>query len=394
MSKDPIKRVRLQDGRTRWRFVIDIGPKPDGRRDQRTFTYDTKKEAIAERAKVLADKARGSYIRPDDALTLEQAAKQWLAGKRKIRPGTRRTYADALARATSPLGAVPIQKLTKAQLDHLVTVLLASGRRVSNRHSKALSPRSVNLTLMLVTAVLDDQMRQGNLARNVAKLVDRVEDPKDEMVTWTAQQAAAFLASVAGHRLYAAWNLSLYGLRRSEVLGLRWSDVDLVGRTLTIRNCRTAIGGSVVEGPPKTRRSKRTLPLDDGLVAALDALALAQRDEHDRAFGAYRATCALCGGVHLVADELGHPYLPQTYSDLFERLARAAKLPAIRLHDTRHTCGTLMHLRGVPAAVISAWLGHSSAAFTMATYVHSQDEALTNAGQTLRDALNGETPVR
>lgn len=375
--KDPIRRIVLADGRTRYRFVIDVGRKPDGRRDQRTHTYDTKRQAQTERAKILADRSRGSYIKPDTELTLGRAAQLWLAGKRKIRPGTRRTYTDALDRATRLFGSVPIQQLSKAQLDHLVTTLLVSGRRVSNRRSQALSPRSVNLTLMLVSAVLDDQQRQGNLARNVARLVDRVEHERGEMATWTAQQAAVFLSSVAGDRLSAAWNLSLYGLRRSEVLGLRWSDVDLVGRALSIRNCRTAVGGSVVEGPPKTRRSRRTLPLDDHLVAALDGLALAQRE---------RPACPLCGEPHLVADELGRPYLPQTYSDLFERKALAAGLPAIRLHDTRHTCGTLMHLRGVPAAVISAWLGHSSAAFTMATYVHSQDQALADAGQTLREA--------
>jgi Phage integrase family len=77
-----------------------------------------------------------------------------------------------------------------------------------------------------------------------------------------------------------------------------------------------------------------------------------------------------------VVDELGHPYRPEGYSDRFRSLAKAARLPAIRLHDARHTCGTLMHLRGVPTAVISKWLGHAIASFTMATYVHSQDDAL------------------
>ena len=88
-----------------------------------------------------------------------------------------------------------------------------------------------------------------------------------------------------------------------------------------------------------------------------------------------------------MVDELGHPYRPEGYSDRFRSLAKAARLPAIRLHDARHTCGTLMHLRGVPTAVISKWLGHATASFTMATYVHSQDDALAAAGAMYATAI-------
>jgi Phage integrase family len=86
--------------------------------------------------------------------------------------------------------------------------------------------------------------------------------------------------------------------------------------------------------------------------------------------------CGDCGGADVVADQLGEPYRPEWFSDRFRDLSKAAGLPIIRLHDARHTCGTLMHLRGVPAAVISKWLGHATASFTMAAYVHSQDDAL------------------
>jgi integrase len=86
-------------------------------------------------------------------------------------------------------------------------------------------------------------------------------------------------------------------------------------------------------------------------------------------------------------DELGRPVKPESYGDQFAKLAKKAGLPVIRLHDARHTCGTLMHLRGVPTAVISKWLGHATASFTMGVYVHSQDDALTAAGQTLASAF-------
>ena len=100
-------------------------------------------------------------------------------------------------------------------------------------------------------------------SRNVAKLVERPEHSKHEMRTWTAGQAGAFLDAVADHRLSAAWQLSLYGLRRGEVLGLCWSDIDFQTKTITIQRARVEVtGAGVVEVGPKTERGKRTLPMD------------------------------------------------------------------------------------------------------------------------------------
>lgn len=391
---DPIKRVELADGKVRYRFVIDVGRKPDGKRDQRTFTYDTLKEARAERAAIIAARAQGTYVRPSKTIVSE-TIDAWLEGKRNIGDGTRRTYTDALKHAKAHIGHLETQQVTKANLDTMVTKLLASGRRVGNVRTTKLSPRSVNLMLILLTAVFESAVKQGHLGRNVVKLVERPSQTPTEMGTWTADSAAAFLESVADERLHGAWQFSLYGLRRGEVLGLRWSDVDLVAKTITIRWNRVSVAGEIVEKEPKTARSKRTLPLDDDLVDALTVLQLRQRDEREEAGEAYAAPCRLvdpktgerCAGNHVVVDELGHTYRPEWYGDRFEALGKKAGLPAIRLHDARHTCGTLMHLRGVPTAVISAWLGHASAAFTLATYVHSQETELAGAGETLRQAF-------
>jgi integrase len=193
---------------------------------------------------------------------------------------------------------------------------------------------------------------------------------------------------VAQERLSATWQLSLYGLRRGEVLGLCWSDIDLQAKMITIQRARFEVTGSgVVEVGPKTERGERTLPMDDVLAAALRSLKARQAQERLEAREAYFPGCGDCSGAHVVVDELGHPYRPEWYSDQFRNLAKSAGLPAIRLHAARHTCGTLMHLRGVPTAVISKWLGHATAAFTMATYGHSQDEALAAAGAMYATAI-------
>lgn len=386
---DPIHKTTLADGRVRYWFRIDTGTGPDGRRVQTRFTYDSLKEARAERAKIIAAKATGTYVAPTK-VTVGETIDNWLAGRRNLRPTTKLTYTDTLQHSKDHLGHLQMQKVTKADVDAMVTKLLAGGRRKATHKAKTLSARTVNAALDKLSAVFEDALKQGIIGRNVVKLVDRPNQTKKEMQTWTAEQAAAFLNHTAESRLAAAWMLSLYGLRRGEVLGLRWSDIDLAKKTLTVRWCRLAMGYEVVEGEPKTERGKRTLPLDDGLVAALTDLQLKQREEAEKAGVAYSDGCSICGGHHVVVDELGQPYHPEWYGRRFTTEVKASGLPEIRLHDVRHTCGTLMHLRGVKTAVISKWLGHASAAFTMATYVHSQDDALAEAAQTLAQAITSE----
>jgi integrase len=141
--------------------------------------------------------------------------------------------------------------------------------------------------------------------------------------------------------------LSLYGLRRGEVLGLRWSDIDLKARTLTVNQARVLVDCKVRIEPPKSRNGKRTLPLDDWVVAALMELRKRQARESETAGHAYRAGLEAldwytAGDEYVVTDELGIPLYPEFYSDEFARLLKGAGLPKIGLHDSRHTTLSLM----------------------------------------------------
>lgn len=407
-SSDPIKKVTLPSGAVRFRFIIDVGTKvktdKDGKpviaasgkpvmvRDQRRFSFRTRKEAVERRANMLSDKSRGTLVAANK-MTLGYHLEQWLAGKRRLRRRTISSYRDSLKPVVEELGALELQKLSKAHVDRLVEKLLTSGRRVNSKGAP-LAATTVARTITVLATALDDAMRQGLILRNVARLVEKPTGTKKEMRTWTAEQATQFLAFTAADRMSLAWKLSMYGLRRGEVLGLRWCDIDLMNKSLTIRKTRGMLDGKATEDEPKSERSKRTLPLDDDMVAGFATLQLLQREEAEKAGDAY-GRCPDCAELHVVVDELGDPVHPEAYSDKFEVQVRKAKLPTIRLHDTRHTCGTLMHLRHVPTAVISAWLGHASASFTMKTYVHSQDDALRAAGATLTGAFKPqEVPER
>ena len=174
------------------------------------------------------------------------------------------------------------------------------------------------------------------------------------------------------------WYLALSGLRRSEIAGLRWEDVDLGAGTITVMRNRVQAGaGNVVEGAPKTRSSRRTLPLDDGLVSVLRRASVRYAQER-LALGAAHADSG-----YVAVNEAGEPYTPDTLTRMWHRLTKAAGVHPIRLHDARHSCGTALHLRGVPLAVIAKWLGHADASITARLYTHSQDEALADSGKTL-----------
>lgn len=188
------------------------------------------------------------------------------------------------------------------------------------------------------------------------------------------------LKYVYGHRLGHAWHLALTGLRRGELGRLRWSDVDLDEGTLTISpgHNRVSVRGQAMDSDPKTDRSERSLPLTPEMAAALRRALTIQKAERLKLGPDYGS------GDYVVCDEAGHPYHPDTLSDYWRSLCAAAKVPHIRLHDARHTCGTLLHLQGQPVGVITLWLGHADPAFTLRTYVHPTDDALKGAAAALQ----------
>jgi integrase len=227
-------------------------------------------------------------------------------------------------------------------------------------------------------ALLDYGVECRELSRDVAAGMKKVPRARREMATYTPEEINAVLRAADADRNGHLWYLALSGLRRGELAGLRWSDIDVAAGTLTIARNRVQAGaGNVVENAPKTLSSCRTLPLDEGLVGVLK-----------RASARYAQEKLALGEAHtdsgyVAVNEAGEPYTPDTLTRIWRTLACSAGVRPIRLHDARHSCGTALHLRGVPLAVIAKWLGHADAETTARIYTHSQDAALVAAGQTL-----------
>ncbi|OBF93067.1 recombinase [Mycobacterium sp. 852014-52450_SCH5900713] len=235
--------------------------------------------------------------------------------------------------------------------------------------------------------VVQSYVDQGVLARNVVALVDRPkdrdaddadgqDDDSDAERAWSLAEAETFRAAVADDRLFGLWLCSLYGMRRSEVVGLRWSAINLDTGMLSVRRGRVVVGGQAVEGDPKSKRSRRNLPLPADVVAALRALKTAQKRE------------AMALGVRWSDDRLvavredGTPVRPEWYSDTFQRLRERAGLRHITLHELRHTSVSLMFDRGVAPHVVAAWHGHSPEV-ALRIYTHVKAAELQAAGSAL-----------
>ena len=181
---------------------------------------------------------------------------------------------------------------------------------------------------------------------------------------WSATELRAFLDATTADRLHIGFVLAATsGLRRSELLGLRWDDVDFDVGALAVQRARVAAGYEVFEGTPKSGRG-RVVRIPDGTVTALRKHRAAQLAGRlawgpDWIDSGYVLTC-----------EDGEPLHPHSLTDAFERKVRALSVPAIRFHDLRHTCATLLLQAEVHPKVVQEMLGHSSIAITLDIYSH------------------------
>lgn len=351
--------------RNRYYAVIYEGLDPiTGKEQRRWHPAGTNKAAATKLAKRLAADVEG---RDDDTRSLTFGAyltTQWLPGKKiTLAESTWHGYRRKIERhILLALGPVPIRRLKVTQLK----ALYKSKLHPTDPDLKALAPKTVLEIHLIIRGALSDAVRRGMLNRNVATVAHapRLRSiPKHEAQAWTAAQLQAFLRAAAGHRFFAAlWVAACTGVRRSELLGLRWGDVDLEAATISINRGLVAIGYELHESRGKTTNSRRCINLGPTTVDVLAGWRAWQSAEQ-RA-----ARTKVSGYVFTSAD--GGPIHPHSISQTFERISRRAGLPIIRFHDLRHTHATLAIKDQVPVKVVSERLGHATPAFTIDTYQH------------------------
>lgn len=380
-----IKRRELPSGAVRYEVIADVTR--DGKRHQTRKRFAKLQDAKDHLATVQGDVVRGVHVRRS-VLTVEQAVDAWLSGQR-LRPKTRSAYVTALRPVVDALGDKPVQKVTKSDIETVVRSLVegtsamgtwnAPKKLKGKKIRAAWAATSINPMLARLRSVWQDLVDQGVVSRNMPALVRPLPTTKPEMHPMVVEQVEALFAHIKGKRLELFVHLALMGLRRGEIAGLRWSAIDLDSTppTLTVSLNRVAVAGGTSEADPKTEAGRRELPIPDELLPLVRRARKRSREEQIAAGSKW------IGQGHVIADECGNPYHPDTLYKYWKRILKDAKLPHVRLHDARHSCATLMHQRGVPLAVIAAWLGHTDASFTLRTYAHSTPSALADAATTL-----------
>jgi integrase len=346
------------------------------RRRETKAGFATQKECEQAMNKLLVKVEEQVYQPPTKASVREYLTKEWLpAVKATIRPTTYRSYEQHVMCHICPhIGSVKLAKLTGSQVNHLYAKLAETGKKDGKTGLSALTIHHVHTCLH---KACKDAVRWGRLPKNP---VDAADPPstrgqaKREMKTWSAKQLKAFLDSTSDRRLASLWRvLAMTGMRRGEICGLRWEDLDLEKGRLSVRRALIPHEDGVIVSEPKTARGRRQVALDEVTIGAFKAQAAQQIADRENADVAWDET-----GYVFTRDD-GRPLHPQSVSRAFERAIAAAKLPRIRLHDLRHTHATMALAAGIHPKVVSERLGHATVSITLDTYSHAipalQEEA-------------------
>ena len=363
----PERGVSKDQKRGTWMFACDA-PGAGGKRRQvrrRGFTSMEKANAAvrAFRQEVGADRVPAPAV---DSVTA--FAKSWVMAlpTEGVEPATVKHYHEAVTRLLPTIGTVKLQELTALDLDRAYAALLDLGR----------AARTVRASHVAAKKMLTEAVRVRKVGCNVAT---DARPPRAKAARaksfkiWTYPETVRFLAAVEGNEHHAAYAVAAHtGLRRGELVALRWDAVDLDDATVTVeRSIGKGLDG-LHDKQPKSDAGRRVVEVDEELVDLLRRHRQAQR-ERRLAFGpGWRDEHGLV--FVEIAGEAIHPdRLSKKWSDLARRQAKPLGLSPIRLHDLRHSHATALLAAGVRADVVSARLGHSSVAFTLSTYAHRSE---------------------
>jgi integrase len=351
-----------------WTVILNLGRDPTtGKRRQQWVTVQGGKRVAEKKlAELLHQLDTGDYIKPDK-VTLGSFLARWLQDYAwpNLSAETAQAY-EIMARShlIPALGNIQLQQLTPARLQAYYTEKLTSGRRDGNG---GLSPRTVRHHHRLLHVALGSAVKLQLVQRNVADSVDAPKFRPKEMQTFDEEGMLSFLESVRDTEYHSVFYTALFtGMRRSELLALRWSDVDLDFGVISInRSLHHLADKSFVFQPPKTVKSRRQVPLSPSTSIVLRKHRDDQRSE--RLLMGHPATENDLVFCHVDRS----PLLPHSVSQAWRRLAKQAGFPDIRLHDARHTHATLMLEQGVNWKIISERLGPGSVAMTLDLYAHA-----------------------
>lgn len=364
---------RASDGR--WVGVLDLGWH-DGKRKRRTVYGATRAEVVKELTALRRAQEKGLDLlaRPR---TLSEWLDEWLTEIKTgdgTRPTTLARYRGVVEKQLKPgLGKLRLDKLAPRDVQRFLASL-----------GDDLSAATVTKVHGVLRVALSDAERLDLVTRNVAKSVRPPSIREPERRSLDVEEARRFLDVASGDRLECVFVLGLtLGLRRGEVLGLRWRDVDMAARTLQVVQALQRAEGQLMLVAPKTKRSRRLLPLPETAVVALERHRVRQVAERLKA-GAIWTDSGL-----VFTSTVGTPMEPRNVNRRFDELRARAGLPWLRLHDLRHGCATFLLAQGVEPRTVMEVLGHSTYRLTMDLYGHALPDRMRAAAEVMDRAVGG-----
>ena len=359
-----------RDGRQRWELRWNVAdPTTDGRKEIYETFFGGAKDAdkrLRERQAEIDREGKGFVLPVKE--TVSGYLSGWLKGKSKdIRPSTAESYGRMIRCHIVPaIGALPLADLTPAAVQKMIDDMRSGG----GPEERAASPRTCAYVRTVLRIALQDAVRLRQLPSNP---VDNSRAPKQaprQVTAFTVDQGETLFERAASTRLAPLFRFAFYsGLRRGEVLGLRWADVDLATGGVAVRRSRVVVGGKGIAQDPKTAAGVRAVALP---APAVDAL---------RSQWALRARDKLAAGERwregdwVFATETGGALNPNNVSRDFRRLRDAAGLPPLPFHALRHSAVSVQLAAGVPLEIVSKKIGHKRVGLTADTYGHLLPEA-------------------
>ncbi len=379
----------VQRGET-WSYVIrEVDPATGRTKPVWRGGFRTQAEAKTRRAEAIAAMAKGSYVSRQN-ITVAEYLRVWIDGHEvELKPSTARSYRSKIEVHLIPaIGHEKVQSLSPSRLSAVFKTMLNEGGRgaVHGRGGTPLSPRTVEFARAVLRKAMGDAIVDRVIDVNPVTGSKRPKPIKPQHTTWTADQVRSFLDAESESRLLPLWALAFAtGMRRGELMGLTWNDLDLDDGVVAVNRSVAQLGQERVATTPKNRERRR-VAIDAETVAALKSWKVAQAQEK-----------LLCGedwadSVGTVFTwEDGRPLLPDYVSKRFQRVQAQLEttLPRIVVHEIRHSHATILLRAGVPVHIVSKRLGHKDVTITLNVYADVLPEDDDRAVDTWMRVVSG-----
>ena len=363
-------------GKHSWRIAVDLGRDENGKRQRRFETVNgTKAEAQRKLRELVSTVENGLPVDTTKA-TVGEFMQQWLLDYAETNTCARTVegYTGNIRRYITPkLGSIPLAKLTPQQIQSLYAYMLKKG----------LSPQTILHTHRVLREALSHAVKWGLIIRNACDAVDPPKPRRTQVKTLDAASIQKLFKATSRSPYGAVFYIALYtGMRRGEILGLRWHDINLQNKAISVNQTVTKLAGKALTiNDPKTPYSRRLVSLPPSAAAMLSGLKIKRMEQLEMAGIAWDEFAF----VFCNAD--GGPLSPDTVSHAFPKALTKAGLPHIRFHDLRHTHATLMLKQGVHPKIVSERLGHASINITLDTYSHVMPGMQENAALIFEESL-------